>query len=128
MKISAAFPSKYLKAADLQDRNVSVVIERVELEEVGDTERKPVLHFQARTKGLVLNKTNSRVIAAQYGDDTDSWTGRSLVLFPAMVDFRGDSVEAIRIKVPPARQASPKPPVRQEAENPAADLDDEIPF
>ena len=28
MKISAAFPSKYLKAADLQDRNVSVVIER----------------------------------------------------------------------------------------------------
>ena len=128
MKISAAFPSKYLKAADLQDRNVSVVIERVELEDVGDTERKPVLHFQARTKGLVLNKTNSRVIAAQYGDDTDSWTGQSLALFPAMVDFRGDSVEAIRVKVPPARQASPKQPARQEAENPAADLDDEVPF
>ena len=80
MKISAAFPSKYLKAADLQDRNVSVVIERVEFEEVGDTERKPVLHFQARTKGLVLNKTS---------DDTDSWRGRSLVVVPRHGGFPG---------------------------------------
>ena len=128
MKISAAFPSKYLKASDLQDRNVSVIMSHVELEDVGDAERKPVLFFDGKTKGLVVNKTNARVIAGAYGDDTDAWAGKQLVLFPAMVDFRGDSVEAIRVKVPPARQASPKPPIRQEAENPAAYLDDEIPF
>jgi hypothetical protein len=128
MKISAAFPSKYLKASDLQDRNVSVIMSHVELEDVGDVERKPVLHFEGKNKGLVLNKTNSRVIAGAYSDDTDAWAGKPLVLFPAMVDFRGDSVEAIRVKVPPARQASPKPPLRQETENPAAYLDDEIPF
>jgi hypothetical protein len=98
MKISAAFPSKYLKASDLQDRNVSVIMSHVELEDVGDVERKPVLHFEGKNKGLVLNKTNSRVIAGAYSDDTDAWAGKPLVLFPAMVDFRGDSVEAIRVK------------------------------
>jgi hypothetical protein len=35
------------------------------------------------------------------GDDTDAWAGKQLVLFSALVDFRGDSVEAIRVKVPP---------------------------
>jgi hypothetical protein len=127
MKISAAFPSKYLKANDLQDRNVSVIMSHVALEDVGDNERKPVLHFQGKNKGLVLNKTNSRVIAAAYGDDTDDWDGKPLVLFPAMVDFRGDSVEAIRLRAPKQKD-TPKQVVREEAENPAAGLDDEIPF
>ena len=63
----------------------------VELEDVGDAERKPVLHFEGKNKGLVLNKTNSRVIAGAYSDDTDPWAGKPLVLFPAVVDFRGDS-------------------------------------
>jgi hypothetical protein len=88
MKISNAFPSKYLKASDLQDRNVHVVMARVELEDIGDAERKPVLHFQSKAKGLVLNKTNSRAITAAYGDDTENWEGKPL--FPAMVDFRGE--------------------------------------
>ena len=35
MKISNAFPSKYLRAADLQDRPVQLIMSRVELEDVG---------------------------------------------------------------------------------------------
>jgi hypothetical protein len=35
MRISAAFPSTYLKAADLQGRTVPVAIARVELEAIG---------------------------------------------------------------------------------------------
>jgi hypothetical protein len=135
MKISTAFPSKYLKAADLQDRNVTVVMDTVELEDVGDNERKPVVYFQGKTKGLVLNKTNARTIAAGYGDDTAGWRGRPIMLFSAMVDFRGDTVEAIRVRMPPARpaaavQAPPAPdhPPRRESENPGNDMNDEIPF
>jgi hypothetical protein len=145
MKISAAFPSKYLKAADLQDRNVTVVMDTVQLEDVGDNERKPVVRFQGKSKGLVLNKVNARTIAAGYGDDTAGWRGRPLTLFPAMVDFRGDTVEAIRVRVPPAKPAAdvqtpPAPPPRprpehdngrtvmRESENPRNDMDDEIPF
>jgi hypothetical protein len=155
MKISSAFPSKYLKASDLQDRNVTVTMSHVELEDVGDAERKPVLYFRDKQKGLVLNKTNARTIAAVYGDDTRQWETKPIVLFPAMVDFRGDSIEAVRVRIPQPPVAAPPPstvrpqPERgfHESENPgdglgdeanppplprtkpyAADLNDEIPF
>jgi len=129
MKISAAYPSKYLKAADLQDKPVTLIMARVELESISDGEdKKPVLYFTKAKKGLVLNKTNSKVIATAYGDDTDMWDGQQLVLFPAMVDFKGDTVEAIRVRVPkPA--AAPKPAPEPISEiNPPDHMDDDIPF
>jgi len=121
MKISNAFPSKYLKAADLQDRQHKLVMHRVEMENIGDDDKKPVLYFVGKQKGLVLNKTNSKTIATAYGDDTDTWENKELVIFPAMVDFRGDQVEAIRVK-------TPKPAPTAAHENPAQGMDDEIPF
>jgi hypothetical protein len=124
MKISNAFPSKYIRAADLQDRQHELTMQRVELENVGDDDKKPVLYFVGRQKGLVLNKTNSRTIAAAYGDDTDEWEDKNLIIFPAMVDFRGDQVEAIRVRVPKAAAKPPSSP----SENPGVDMDDEIPF
>ena len=99
MKISSAFPSNYLKASDLQDRNVMVKMDRVSLEKVGDDE-KPVLYFVGKDKGMVLNKTNAQNIAVVYGDDTNDWRDQELVLFPAMVDFQGKTVEAIRVRAP----------------------------
>jgi hypothetical protein len=125
MKISNAFPSKYIKAADLQDRQHEVIMHHVELENIGDDDRKPVLFFAGKQKGLVLNKTNSRTIAGAYGDDTDEWAGKKVILFPAMVDFRGDQVEAIRVKIPKVTSAKAPP---QDSENPGDDMDDEIPF
>lgn len=104
MRISAAFPSTYLKAADLREQQVKVIIDRVELDEIGG-EHKPILYFQGKEKGLVLNKTNANVLAQAYGDETESWAGGEVVLFPTMVDFQGRSVEAIRVKVPPRRPA-----------------------
>lgn len=151
MRVSDAFPSNYIKAADLQDRNVLVVMRCVEMEKLGDDE-KPVLYFQGKEKGLCLNKTNANNIATVYGDDTEDWTGKEIVLFPAMVDFQGRTVAAVRVRAPQAkdrkngngapRQAAPAParPVQQmrpqqqtqpqDEENPPPrnDLDDEIPF
>lgn len=126
MRISTAFPSSYIKAGDLNGRNVRVLIDRVEMEDIGG-EIKPVLYFQGKEKGMVLNKTNSNNIAVAYGDETDDWHGKELVLFPAMVDFQGRTVEAIRVRLPTAKdrmdrsQVTP-PPAR------APEPDDEIPF
>lgn len=126
MKISNCYPSKYLRAADLQDRQIKAVMNRVEMESIGDDDKKPVLYFSKGTKGLVLNKTNSKVISGAYGDDTDMWEGKEIILFPAMVDFRGDSVEAIRVRVPkPAAPPAPAPQIHDELSPP---LDDDIPF
>lgn len=124
MKMSSAFPSDFLKAADLQGQNVKVIMGEVQMKEIGD-DKKPVLYFQGKNKGLVLNKTNSKKIVEAYGDDTDGWAGRELILFEAMVDFKGDTVAAIRVRVPQVKD-QPSGPVRNAASR--AELDDEIPF
>src|SRR5215207_4540691 len=126
MKISDAFPSNYLKAADLNGRTVQVIIDHIDMETLGD-DRRPVVYFQNKEKGLVLNKTNANNIAAVHGDDTDEWVGRPIILYPAMVDFQGRSVEAIRVnaKPQPARTSKAPPPPPEPT---YADLDDEIPF
>ena len=67
MRVSAAFPSPYLKASDLQGRRIPVKILRVEMQELGD-ELKPVVYFEGKAKGLVLNKTNANTISAAKGD------------------------------------------------------------
>lgn len=132
MKMSVAFPSKYIAAADLQGRQVDVEIERVEMEDIGD-DHKPVAYFVGKSKGLVLNKTNASVIADIYGDETDAWLGRVVTLFPTKVDYQGKRVDAVRVMAPrnaaplaaaPPRQQTPAPSAR----NTADIIDDQIPF
>ena len=122
MKISQAFPSKYLRAADLEDKPHRVVMSAVRMEDIASGEdHKPVLYFKNHQKGVVLNKTNSRTISQAYGDDTDNWAGKSIIIFSAMVDFRGDQVEAIRVRIPKDKiETSPKRMTKQ-TENPAPD-------
>lgn len=128
MQISNVFPSEYLRAADLQDRQVRVVMERVEMRDIGD-DHKPVLFFAGKEKGFVLNKTNANNISMAYGDDTEDWVGKEIVLFPTMVDFQGRSVAAIRCRPPNAKERAinagkqPMVPARDPAE-----MDQEIPF
>ena len=117
MKISNAFPSEYLRASDLNGKSVRVVMERIEMREVGDG-HKPVLFFQGKDKGMVCNKTNANNIAAAYGDDTDDWAGQSIEIFEAMVDFQGKTVPAIRVRVP---RADPKARPLQSATKGKAD-------
>ena len=78
MKISAAFPSKYLKCADLSGKPWDMKIRTIALEDLGqgnDKEEKPVVYFVNAQKGLVLNKTNATTIAKVYGDDTGGHNG-----------------------------------------------------
>jgi hypothetical protein len=131
--INEAFPSNYIKAADLKGRQVSVKMDRAEYEMIGN-DKKLILYFVGKDKGMVLNKTNANNIATIYGDDTDSWRDQEIVLFEAMVDFQGKTVPAIRVKAP----ARPRPnggnitTGLQQRAAPALqqhnDHDDEIPF
>jgi hypothetical protein len=124
MNIAEAFPSKFLKAADLDEQDMSVVIGRVEMETIG-TDRRMLLYFNGKDKALVCNKTNANSIAKAYGTDTDGWIGKPIVLFPTHVDYKGESVEAIRIKISKKAAAKPAP---QGNGNGHADMNDEVPF
>lgn len=99
MDINDAFPSKYLKASDLQGATPTLTISHVTIEEVGkDKDRRPCIYFQGHEKGVVLNKTNATNIGNAYGPNTDNWIGKPVTLFTTWVDFQGQSVEAIRIR------------------------------
>ncbi|MCZ6495911.1 MAG: hypothetical protein O6924_07005 [Alphaproteobacteria bacterium] len=98
--INEAFPSKWLKAADLKSRTIKLKINKVVLEEIGQDKRvKPVIYFDATEKGLVCNKINALTIAAEAGDEMDDWAGRELELFSQMVPFQGQNVPSIRVRV-----------------------------
>ena len=126
MRISTAFPSDYLRASDLQGKQVTVRIAHVEMREIGG-DAKPVLFFVGKDKGMVLNKTNANVISAAYGDDTDDWQDAEIVLFESMVDFQGKTIQAIRCKVPPRKVQREAAPPRHEP-SVQSDPIDEIPF
>lgn len=115
MNINQAFPSKYLKASDLNDQTVTVKIADVKIEQVGQNkDTKPVAYFHGKTKGLVLNKTNSRKIAQIAGSpETEDWVDVEIAIYPTETEFGGESVECIRVKAPKGsvqRRVDPEPP------------------
>jgi len=136
MKLSEAYPSKFLKADDLMGRTVNVIISAVTLENVGkpgEADRKLVISFSGKDKKLVCNKTNAAVIGKLYGQDTDTWIGKPITLLAREVEFQGDTVWAVRVSLaapvmgaPAAVQHTPAPaPVAA----PAAKIaDEDVPF
>ena len=102
MRVSEEFPSQYLKAADLQGREVKVVMANVEREKIG-ADNKLVLYFKGKDKGVVLNKTNAATISDAYGDETEEWYDQPLILFSVKTDYQGKVVDAIRCRVPTAK-------------------------
>jgi hypothetical protein len=114
VKVSEEFPSKYFKASDLNGGQPTLKIDSVVKEEVGkEGDRKMVVYFQGKQKGLVLNKINSNTLAYKLGDDTDEWVGQFVQLYSEPVFFQGQTTEGLRV-----RPGSP----------PKRELNDEIPF
>lgn len=99
MKVSEAFPnnSKWLAAGDLQGHEVKVTIAAISVADFKD-EQKPALMFVGKQKGMALNRTNAKKLAAQYGDEMDSWVGKEIIIYPEVVEFQGKQVDSIRCR------------------------------
>jgi len=77
--------SKYLKAADMPDGfSSTVVIDRVDVDLFGqdgeEQKEKLICFFKNKTKGLVLNLTNTNSLVAAFGTETDDWHSKQCVL------------------------------------------------
>ena len=98
-----AFPSKYLKAADVNSPR-AVEIKSVDFEDVGAgqrQERKLVAHFVNVVKGLVLNLITADTIAEITGtDDYEAWPGHVIELYPTKTEFQGKRVPCLRVREP----------------------------
>lgn len=91
------FPSKYLKASDLNGSDMVVTIDEFGEEQFRDaSDVSPIVSLQ-ETKSFVLNKTKFTTIEDLYGD-TEGWAGKRITLYPAEVEFRGKSVRAVRVR------------------------------
>ena len=137
MNIDQAFPSKYLRAADILGQEVPVSISHVTAEQMADGQTKPVLFFQGKEKGVVLNRINAATIGGAYGPETTAWAGFPVVLFTQKVQGPNGIVDGIRIRVPttpPAAQAQPavqpqaQPNFTPTQSAAAPGLDDTVPF
>jgi hypothetical protein len=137
--------SKYLRAEDLkQERTVRIKNVTVEMvNDRGGQVQKLVIWFTNTKKGLVLNKTNNRVIRSAYGDDTAGWAEKLIVIFPTQADLAGRVVPALRVRIPQqtsgngqtvstpldrSAEASPTRPIASNPEPERDDFDDEIPL
>jgi hypothetical protein len=116
MRSNEAFPSTYLKAADVKARPIVTVISHLAQEMVGqgqDQKEKHVLHFEDQ-KPLVLNRTNWDTLEEAFGD-SDAWPGHKVRLRSARTQYQGKSVDGLRIEA-----IVPKPALKDY-------LNDEIP-
>jgi hypothetical protein len=100
--------SRFLNADDLNGGERKFKIKNVTVEEVGK-EDKLIVWFTNSKKGLVLNKTNNRVLREKFGDDVAGWKEQIIILFSMMVPFQGRMTPGLRVRIPPPRQASTKP-------------------
>ena len=101
MNINEIFPSKYLKASDLNGQDLQVVIQGTDIVKFDDGDKIAVT-LMGQSKAFVCNKTNATAIAVAYSDDTNAWNGCNVILFPMMVDTPSGPKQAIRVRIPPS--------------------------
>lgn len=93
--------SNYLKAADIKGKTPTVVISKVELVEFennGKKDVKPVIFFEAREKGVVLNKTNTKSLIESFGGASEGWIGKSTMLSVVNTEM-GDGIRVTPLHV-----------------------------
>lgn len=78
------YPGRFLKAADLLGKKVTLTLADVDLEELeGDDGKKTkcIISFAGKTKKLVACKTNGLCIKEMFGKDIANWIGKRITLF-----------------------------------------------
>ena len=122
-KVSEMIVSKFLRKEDFDEDRV-LTIKGVKLEDVGNQgEQRWVVHFREVDKGMVLNITSIRVLEGAYGDDSDGWIGKRVMVYvDPNVSFQGRVVGGLRLRAPKQR-AAPPPPAAV-----ADEFSDDIPF
>lgn len=118
--VRSMFDEKWVKAWDLNGKEITVTIKKVERGMVankGGEKAVPVLWFDGAKKPLGLNKTNVKTIAGMYGYEASNWVGKSITLYPTVTTTKDGDAECIRVR-PTAPKGKGEPmPERQPGED-----------
>ena len=126
MDIRSAFPSKYMKAADLPEPQ-TFTIRTVSMERMLDGTQKPAISFHETEQMFVLNKTNASRCEAMFGSDTNTWANQRLELYKDFAEFQGRTVDSIRCRQP-AGAVAPSAPASPPVAPQTGASDGDVPF
>jgi hypothetical protein len=67
---------------------------------IGDSDgEKLVLSFQEPMEYLLpLNRTNAKILISTWGDNTDNWKGKTILLNIVKVNYQGKLVDGMQVK------------------------------
>jgi hypothetical protein len=123
--------SKFLRKEDFDDGDQVLTVKGVKLEDMpgDDGQQKWVLYFRELPKGMALNSTTIRVLEKGFGDDSDLWIGKKVMVYvDPNVTFGGRLVGGLRLRTPKATAATTHAPATTPAQAAASEFDDGIPF
>lgn len=98
------FDREYVGSWDLpRGQDAIVVIREVKAATLTNgtkSNKKPVLFFEGKEKGMVCNKTNAKTVAALYGNDVTAWIGKPIALYVSETrdPSSGGNIDCIRIR------------------------------
>jgi hypothetical protein len=78
------YPGRFIKAAELLGKKVTVTIADVELEDLegeDGNKTKCIISFRESPKKLVACKTNGLCIKEMFGKDLANWMGKRITIF-----------------------------------------------
>lgn len=104
-----AFPGRFLQAAHLRGKQVTVTIARAYMEvlegEKGK-ENRLIFAFERGTKEMVVNKTNAFCMKEMFSNKVASWVGRRITMYPTETPLGKKIVPCIRLYGSPDLSAS----------------------
>jgi hypothetical protein len=110
----------FIKLEDLTDEPMIKTIAAIEESQYA----RPVLIFADATR-VSLNKTNVNALLKAFGDKSPDWIGKRVEVYAGITKYNGAENDSVCVRAVTSTTASMKP---KQSEDPAAELDDPIPF
>lgn len=96
------YEKDFLGAWDFTDGDKTFTIKKAQRGELtgsgGRKSKKPVVYFQETDKGLALNATNGKTIAALYGVMVEDWQGKKITLYRSRTTMGSEEVDCVRVR------------------------------
>ena len=97
MNVLEMYRSNYMKSDSLNGQAFCFTITDCSTEKVGEGEKRLVLAFLEVSSLMILDRTNTNMLAELYGPETSEWIGKVIKLAPSTTLFLGQVVKYVRI-------------------------------
>ena len=92
--------SEYIKASEVKQGEKFVITnEPFYNDEFDNCPLVADVEYKGDKRKFSFNATNEAIMSEQYGDETEKWVGKLLLLHKTKVNFKGEIKDSIKIEV-----------------------------